>query len=135
MTLTYSLTEIDAIARKIIAENPQAVILFNGQMGSGKTTLIKAITRALGVEETVSSPTFSLINEYKTASGDRIYHFDAYRLKDETEAYAIGMDEYLYSGEWCFVEWAEKVRGLIPEAHSVIDISLAEGGNRRLSLY
>ncbi len=87
---------------------PNKVLLFHGEMGVGKTTLIKVLAKALGVEGATSSPTFSLVNEYQSIDNQIVYHFDFYRLKNETEALDMGADEYLYSGNWCFIEWAEK---------------------------
>ncbi len=133
MEFIYNLNEIDAIAQQVIAQNPQKVILFNGLMGVGKTTFIKALSKRLGVENPTSSPTFSLINEYQAKEG-LVYHFDVYRLKNEMEALDFGIEDYLYSGNWCFIEWAEKIPNLIPEKHNVITIEILENGNRKLIL-
>jgi len=134
MEIIFSIDEIQEVAHKIIAENPNKVILFHGQMGIGKTTLIKALARELGVQNPTSSPTFSLVNEYTTLNASSIYHFDVYRLQAETEALDIGIDEYLYSGNWCFIEWAEKISNLIPQDHSTIQLSLTVEGKRHLRL-
>jgi tRNA threonylcarbamoyladenosine biosynthesis protein TsaE len=134
MEISFSLEQINEVAQQILAQNPKNVILFDGEMGVGKTTLIKALAKALGVEGTTSSPTFSLVNEYQTASSKLLYHFDVYRLKNENEAYDMGIEDYLYSGNWCFIEWAEKIPNLIPEEHSVIKIKLASDGKRELIL-
>lgn len=134
MEILFSLDEIQKVARKIISENPKKVILFNGNMGVGKTTLIKALAAELGVTNATSSPTFSLVNEYQANEGQLVYHFDVYRLNKESEALDIGIDDYLYSGHWCFIEWAEKIPNLIPEEHSVIHLSLTADGKRHLTL-
>ncbi|WP_136666607.1 tRNA (adenosine(37)-N6)-threonylcarbamoyltransferase complex ATPase subunit type 1 TsaE [Flavobacterium sp. H122] len=134
MRLEYYLQDIDKIAQQIINSNPEKVILFNGEMGAGKTTLIKTLCKALGVHDATSSPTFSLVNEYETNDNQLVYHFDVYRLKSQTEALDMGIDEYLYSGNWCFIEWAENIPDLIPEKHSVIAISVSEDGKRVLEL-
>ena len=134
MEIIFSLDEIDSVAQKIADQNPQKVIVFNGEMGVGKTTLIKAICSKLGVIGATSSPTFSLVNEYETNGNILVYHFDVYRLKSESEALDMGIDEYLYSGNWCFVEWAEKIPNLLPSEHSIVNITLLENGNRLLSL-
>jgi len=134
MEISFSLEQINEVAQKILAQNPKNVILFDAEMGVGKTTLIKALAKALGVEGTTSSPTFSLVNEYQTASSKLLYHFDVYRLKNENEAYDMGIEDYLYSGNWCFIEWSEKIPNLIPEEHSVIKIKLVSDGKRELIL-
>ena len=134
MEIEFSLDQINQVADKIIAQNPQKIILFNGEMGVGKTTLIMQLSKNLGVLEATSSPTFSLVNEYKTIDNQLIYHFDVYRLKVETEALDMGIDDYLYSGNWCFIEWSEKIPNLIPPEHSTINIELLENGNRKLNL-
>ena len=134
MEIIFSLTEIDAVAEKILAENPKKILLFNGSMGVGKTTLIKSLAQKLGVTDATSSPTFSLVNEYQINDNQYVYHFDVYRLKNETEALDMGIDEYLYSGNWCFIEWPENIPNLIPEEHSTITIELLPDGKRRLVL-
>lgn len=133
MEITFSLDQLEAVAQQILAHNPNKVILFHGEMGVGKTTLIKVLAKTLGVNDVTSSPTFSLVNEYQTTDGQTVYHFDFYRLKNEVEALDMGADEYLYSGSWCFIEWAEKIPSLIPEAHSSISIRLLADGKRHLS--
>ena len=112
MNQTYTLAELDAVAKDIILQAKSRVLLFYGAMGAGKTTLIKAIAKNLGVDDVTSSPTFSLINEYVTKTGELIYHFDFYRIDSEEEAYGFGAEEYLDSGNWCFIEWPEKVENL-----------------------
>ena len=134
MEIIFSIEQIDQAVQKVLSANPNKVILFNGEMGVGKTTFIKSLCTALGVEEATSSPTFSLVNEYHTTTGDLIYHFDVYRLKSEEEAYDMGMDEYLYSGAWNFIEWAEKIPSLIPEKYSVIELTKLTDGSRKLVL-
>ena len=89
-------------------------LLFYGQMGVGKTTLIKELCKSLGVLDNISSPTFSLVNEYQTAKNDKVYHFDFYRIEDEEEAYDIGIEDYFDSKNWCFVEWPENIVNLLP---------------------
>lgn len=132
MEIVFSLKDLDNVAQKIILYNPNKVILFNGEMGAGKTTLIKKICSNLGVINATSSPTFSLVNEYQTSSNEILYHFDCYRLKDEIEALDMGIDEYFYSGNWCFIEWSEKIETLIPVVHTSINIEILADGNRKL---
>ena len=134
MNIVFSLDQIQEVAEKIIASNPKKILLFNGEMGIGKTTLIKQLCKSLGVEDATSSPTFSLVNEYYTTNNQIVYHFDFYRLNKETEALDMGVDDYLYSENWCFIEWSEKIASLIPEEHSTITIELAEEGKRKLEL-
>jgi len=134
MEVIFSLNEIEQVAQKIITENPKKVILFYGNMGVGKTTLIKALAKQLGVNDATSSPTFSLVNEYQIIENQYLYHFDVYRLKSEIEALDMGIDDYLYSGNWCFIEWAENIPNLIPEEHSIIKIVALPDGNRHLIL-
>lgn len=135
MEIQFKLDEIHQVAGKILARKPHKIILFHGEMGAGKTTLIKALAKALGVSNATSSPTFSLVNEYQSETGELVYHFDVYRLKNEAEAYDMGIDEYLYSGEWCFIEWAEKIPSLIPEKHSTVTLKVGKDGKRVLALY
>lgn len=134
MKITYTLNQINEVAQKILDQNPQKIIIFNGEMGVGKTTLIKAICTKLGVIGATSSPTFSLVNEYETNKNLLVFHFDVYRLKSETEALDMGIDDYLYSGNWCFIEWAEKIPNLIPSQHSIVNIELLENEIRLLNL-
>lgn len=134
MNIVFSLNQVKEVAEKILAQNPKKIILFNGEMGVGKTTLIKQLCKNIGVEDTTSSPTFSLVNEYYTSNNQIVYHFDFYRLNKETEALDMGVDDYLYSGNWCFIEWSEKIASLIPEEHSVVTIELLADGKRELKL-
>ncbi|WP_428233092.1 tRNA (adenosine(37)-N6)-threonylcarbamoyltransferase complex ATPase subunit type 1 TsaE [Flavobacterium sp.] len=134
MNIVFSLDQIQEVAEKILAQNPKKIILFNGEMGVGKTTLIKQLCKSLGVKDATSSPTFSLVNEYYTSNNQIVYHFDFYRLNKETEALDMGVDDYLYSGNWCFIEWSEKIKNLIPEEHSVVTIELLADEKRELKL-
>jgi tRNA threonylcarbamoyladenosine biosynthesis protein TsaE len=133
MDWQFQLNNINTVAQSVLAQNPHKVILFNGAMGAGKTTFIKALCKALGVDNPTSSPTFSLVNEYQ-AHESLVYHFDVYRLKNETEALDMGIDEYLYSGNWCFIEWAEKIPNLIPKEHSIITLSVLDNEDRVVQL-
>ncbi len=133
MEYIFNLSEIDHIAEQVLHQNVAKVILFHGEMGAGKTTFIKALAKVLGVEKATSSPTFSLVNEYQAKDG-LVYHFDVYRLKNESEAFDFGIEDYLYSGNWCFIEWAEKIPNLIPENHSIISFEVLENGNRKLQI-
>lgn len=99
------------------------VVAFYGDMGSGKTTLINAICKTLNMEGNAVSPTFSIVNEYITANNEIIYHFDFYRIKSLEEAMDIGYENYFYSGDWCFIEWPEKIKELLPAPHAQVFIS------------
>lgn len=133
MEFIFSLNQIESVAAQLIQNAPQKVILFHGEMGAGKTTFIKALAKQLGVVGATSSPTFSLVNEYEANNNQLIYHFDFYRLKTETEALDMGVDEYFYSGHWCFIEWAQNIPNLIPENHSVVTIKAQQDGTRILA--
>ncbi len=120
-----SLSELPAIYKQLIsALAGKKIICFYGPMGVGKTTLIKEICTALGVDETVSSPTFSLVNEYTNNNGENIFHFDFYRIKNLEEVYDIGYQEYFYSGCLCLIEWPELIEQLIPSNAARIIITL-----------
>ena len=111
----------------------EKIFLFEGDMGAGKTTFIKVICETLGVEDLVSSPTFSIVNEYLAKDG-RIYHFDFYRIKDLQEAYDIGYEEYFYSDSRCLIEWPERIALLIPEHHIKVDIQVTGPEQRLITL-
>ena len=135
MTATFTLEEINKVAKDILATpNLKKLITFHATMGAGKTTLIKELVKELGVTENSSSPTFSLVNEYQSETGEVIYHFDLYRINNELEAYDMGIDEYFYSGNWCFIEWPEKVPHLLPLEHASIVIKSLPNGKRELFL-
>src|SRR5688572_25454959 len=107
-----------------LTQNPSVpVVIFEGEMGAGKTTFIKAICRELGVTDAVSSPTFSIVNEYETTAGKRLYHFDFYRIEAEQEALDIGTLEYFESGNWCFIEWPTRIPNLLPDHYLHVAIS------------
>lgn len=130
MEIVFSLAEIDEIAKKILTLSKYKIILFEGEMGAGKTTLTKALAKCLGVQDMTSSPTFSLVNEYESADG-LLYHFDLFRLKDLSEAYDIGIDEYLDSGNYCFIEWSEEIMPILTDYHQ-IQLTIVDAETRRL---
>lgn len=123
MTLEINnLNELSSAAKALLNfAGEEKIFIFEGEMGAGKTTFIKAVCEELGVEDTVSSPTFSIVNEY-AAKDKVIYHFDFYRIKILQEAYDIGYEEYFYSGNLCLIEWPEKVEELLPENYVKIEI-------------
>lgn len=126
-----STADLKRVADELIeAAGTLRVWCFNGEMGSGKTTLIKAICERLGVTESTSSPTFSIVNEYQSENGDTIFHFDFYRLKKETEAYDMGVEEYFESGYYCFVEWPQRIPTLYPEHYFRVRIKEESNSSR-----
>ena len=112
----------------------QNILLFEGEMAAGKTTLIKALCRLAGVEETVSSPTYALVNEYESNRGEVFYHFDFYRINSQREALDIGATEYFYSGNKCLIEWPSQVRDLLPEHFVTVTIIKGAGEARTITL-
>lgn len=130
MQITYrDLNELETVAGQIIQfakeqPKPANIWVFDGEMGAGKTTLIKEIGRQMGIVDTIQSPTYSIVNEYQNVSGDAFYHFDFYRLKNETEALDMGYEEYFYDNSYCFIEWASKIPSLMPENYLKIAIIL-----------
>lgn len=131
--VTFELDEIDVIAQRILAIVDCKTLLFYGDLGAGKTTLINALVKALGGTSPATSPTFSLINEYKITNG-MAYHFDMYRLDDPYQALDFGIEEYLYSDEWIFIEWPDKIDVLLPESSVKLYIKTAKNGSRTLKI-
>lgn len=122
MKLTYQLSELKEISKKIISQfNTPKTLLFYGEMGVGKTTLIKELVKQLGVLEITSSPTFSIVNEYK-GKKNSVFHFDFYRITNEEEVYDIGIEDYFYQNAWCFIEWPEQIPNILPEDSIVIKL-------------
>jgi len=131
--MEYGLNETPSIATEILSRfEDTRVFTLTGELGAGKTTLVKAICEVLEVEDLVSSPTFSIMNEYKTQNGDFIYHADLYRLKDETEALGIGIEDYLDSGNYIFIEWAEVIERLLPDRVVHIHIQNIDDKTRKI---
>lgn len=126
-----SLSELPKVAEAVLGKlRGRSVVLFRGPMGAGKTTLISRIAAALGAEDTVTSPTFALVNQYEGEGGRRIYHFDFYRINNVEEALDLGYEEYFYSGELCLVEWPEKIEPLLPEDAMTVTITVGEDEHR-----
>ncbi len=131
MTLTYELSEIDSIAKLILSKVESKTLLFYGKMGAGKTTLIKALIKALGSTDKVSSPTFSLVNEYHTDQG-KVYHFDFYRIEDETEVLDMGFEDYLDSDSWKLIEWPQKIENLLEADMQKVEVFIENNNSRKL---
>jgi tRNA threonylcarbamoyladenosine biosynthesis protein TsaE len=130
-----SCEDIQAAAQEFIScMGNSRIFLFTGKMGAGKTTFIKAICRELGVSETVNSPTFSIVNEYAAQNGEIIYHFDFYRINTINEAKDIGVEDYFYSGNICFLEWAENITPLLPDSAVNIKITELDSGKRIVAI-
>tara|TARA_B000000565_G_C23562960_1_gene292235 strand:+ start:14 stop:433 length:420 start_codon:yes stop_codon:yes gene_type:complete len=121
--ISYNLLDLEKIAYSILKKTQgMKKFIFIGDMGVGKTTLIKELSLQLGVNDTITSPTFSIINEYNSLKDLKVYHFDLYRIKDENEALDFGIEEYLYSDDYCFIEWPERISGLINS--NVVEIKI-----------
>jgi tRNA threonylcarbamoyladenosine biosynthesis protein TsaE len=130
-----NLDELESISQEIItALGNSRVVLLNGGMGAGKTTLVKAMLTSLGADDNGSSPTFSLINQYSSVNHGTIFHLDLYRLNSMEEALDIGIEDVLYDGNWCFIEWPENIISLLPENYGQIDIQVDENGLRQIRL-
>jgi len=134
MNKNYSLESLSEIASEIITSAKNKKVLFYGEMGVGKTTLIKEICKQLEVIDTVSSPTFSLVNEYKTLKETSIFHFDFYRITKVEEALDMGIEEYLYDNSWCLIEWPQNVENLLPLESVQIHLSILDNGKRNVQL-
>ncbi len=135
ISISYRLDQIQDAAGQLIAyAGNEKIWVFQGQMGAGKTTLIKALSKEMNVLDQVSSPTFGIVNEYETKGGKRIFHFDFYRLDDPNEALDIGIEEYFYSGEYCWIEWAEKIAYFIPEEFLLIKIVIDSENDRTITI-
>ncbi len=131
--LLNNLSDIDTVAKKFVKEiGDRNVFAFYGQIGAGKTTFIKAICNVLGVTETITSPTFAIVNEYRKKDGNPIFHFDFYRIKNIEEAYDFGYEDYFYSGDLCFIEWPELVEPLLPENVVKVQIVVEENEQRAI---
>ena len=135
MELIFTLDTIEAIAEQIVHQIGAATVLaFEGEMGAGKTTFIKALCTKVGVTDLITSPTFSIINEYTTANGKTVFHMDLYRVKDEQEAMHAGVEECLLSGNLCFIEWPDKIKGLLPVNTLYLSITTIDFTTRKITI-
>jgi tRNA threonylcarbamoyladenosine biosynthesis protein TsaE len=126
--------DLNSIAKRLIHEfSGERIFAFYGKMGAGKTTFIQSVCKALGSGDTVTSPTFALINEYKTGDRQSVFHFDFYRIKNLEEVFDLGYEDYLYSGSYCLIEWPELIEPLLPENIIKVKIEVVEDGSRNIS--
>jgi tRNA threonylcarbamoyladenosine biosynthesis protein TsaE len=125
------LEELSEIASQILLDATSKTILFYGEMGVGKTTLIKEVAKRIGVDELISSPTYAIVNEYELEN-DRLFHFDCYRLESEEEALDMGIEDYLFSNNWNLIEWPERIENLLPEKKMTIELLRNNNGSRTL---
>ena len=133
MVITFKEEDIRQAAKQFVENmGENTIFAFYGKMGAGKTTFIKAVCEELGVDDTVTSPTFAIVNEYEAANGRPIYHFDFYRIKKLSEAYDMGCEEYFYSGHPCFIEWPELIEEALPEETVNVTIEALPNGERHL---
>ena len=134
MEWNYQLNAIDTVAKELLKALTTRTLIFKGDLGAGKTTLIKALVKAMGSDDDVTSPTFSIVNEYESPKG-KLYHFDMYRIEDEMEALNFGFEDYVDDDNvWLFIEWPDRVESLLPEAVSEISIHIEENNSRSLKL-
>jgi len=135
MEVIFTLEQIpDAASKLLSSATDHKVFALHGEMGAGKTTFIHALCEAMGIKDVVTSPTFSIINQYKTADGKAVYHMDLYRIKDENEAINAGVEDCMYSGDLCLVEWPEKAPGIFPENTLHMTISSVDDNTRKLKI-
>ena len=135
MELNFTLAKIKETAKKFMDTTANyRVFAVDGEMGVGKTTFVHAVCEVMGVKENIASPTFSIINHYSTTKGEIIYHIDLYRLKDEEEAIQAGVEDCLYSGNYCFVEWPQKAAGIFPDNTIQVSITVIDMNTRKLKI-
>ena len=133
LEIIYDVNDVEAVAKQLLESAKTKTWLFYGDMGVGKTTLIKALVKALKSDDDVSSPTFSIVNEY-VLPNDKIFHFDLYRINDIEEAYNFGIEDYLDSNHWIFIEWPEKIESIFESEKDIINIEITENNLRILKL-
>ncbi len=128
------LPALDTIAKRLITSFPDhRIFAFYGKMGAGKTTFIQSVCRAIGSDDVVTSPTFAIINEYRTKQNNPLFHFDFYRIKNMEEAFDLGYEDYFYSGNYCLIEWPELIEPLLPENIVAVKIEVGDDASRNIS--
>lgn len=133
MEIKYQLSDLESVAKQVLNNLKTKTLLFYGEMGVGKTTLIKTLVKELGCNDEVSSPTFSIVNEYELKD-DKIFHFDLYRIKNLEEAYNFGIEDYLDTGHWVFIEWPEKIASILNNDFDIVNLELSAQNIRKLSI-
>jgi tRNA threonylcarbamoyladenosine biosynthesis protein TsaE len=133
MEYSFNLQDLPIVAKKLLTEVPHKILLFYGEMGVGKTTLIKEIAKQLGVKGVINSPTFALVNEYEIKN-DKVYHFDFYRINKEEEAMDIGIEDYFFSGHWNLIEWPQNISNLLPTNSVKIELTKNKNESRTLNI-
>ncbi|MFT6729214.1 MAG: tRNA threonylcarbamoyladenosine biosynthesis protein TsaE [Glaciecola sp.] len=133
LELNYQIEDIESVAKQILDHVSSKTVLFYGEMGAGKTTLIKSLVKLLGSDDIVSSPTFSIVNDYSSKNGS-IYHFDLYRVNDEEEALNFGFEDYLNTSNWVLIEWPQNAQNLMTKDVNTIEISYKDKTSRSLKL-
>ncbi len=133
MEINYTINDLDKVVKTLLNSSESKIILFHGSMGVGKTTLIKALVKALGSVDEVQSPTYALVNEYQGNEGS-IFHFDLYRMNTIDEAYNIGIEDYLYSDNYCLIEWPEIIESLLPDSFNTVILKENDKQLRKLTL-
>ena len=133
MEYIFNLKDLPSVAKQVLTEVPNKILFFYGDMGVGKTTLIKEIAKQLGVKGVINSPTFALVNEYEIKD-DKVYHFDFYRINNEEEAMDIGIEDYFFSSHWNLIEWPQKVTNLLPVNSTKIQLTKNQNGTRTLNM-
>jgi len=131
LDITYNIDQVEAVAKQLITSATSRTLLFYGDMGVGKTTLIKALVKALGSLDNVSSPTFSIVNEYEM-NDEKIYHFDLYRINDLEEAYNFGIEDYLDSNHWVIIEWPQIIEPILSGDECVVNLTIQSENKRQL---
>lgn len=134
MSFKFHLDQIDQAAQYVIDHLDSPIICFEGDMGAGKTTLISSLCRLWKVDGSISSPTFSIVNQYHSKTKGKIYHFDFYRLNNTEEALDIGVEEYLDSQNHCLIEWGERIKNILPHDHNKVEIMVNEDQSRTINI-
>jgi tRNA threonylcarbamoyladenosine biosynthesis protein TsaE len=133
MKILATENELEKVSRVILDfAKEYRIVTFRGDLGAGKTTLIKNMCNFLGIKDAVTSPTFSIVNEYESADSQTVFHFDFYRLESEEEAFDMGVEDYFYGGNLCLIEWPSKIESVLPEKRLEVHISIAKGGRKFL---